>query len=61
MVNTIRTRFGFWYEEEVHGSMKFEAELGLQSEDKVVVIPCGSRQVCAESSLQRASRPQVLK
>ena len=55
MVNTIRTRFGFWYEEEVHGSMKFEAELGLQSEDKVVVIPCGSGQVCAESSLQRAS------
>lgn len=38
---TIRTRFGFWYKEEVDSSVKLEAELGLEPEDQVVVVASG--------------------
>lgn len=38
---TIRTRFGFWYKEEVNSSVKLEAELGLEPEDQVVVVASG--------------------
>lgn len=48
---TIRTRFGFWYKEKVNGSVKLEAELGLEPEDQVVVVASGCRQVSAEGSL----------
>lgn len=48
---TIRTRFGFWYKEEVNSSVKLEAELGLEPEDQVVVVASGGWQVSAEGSL----------
>lgn len=48
---TIRTRFGFWYQEEVDGSVELEAELRLEPEDQVVVVAGGGRQVSAECGL----------
>lgn len=48
---TIRTRFGFWYQEEVDGSVELEAELRLEPEDQVVVVAGGGRQVSAEGGL----------
>lgn len=48
---TIRTRFGFWYQEEVDSSVELKTELRLEPEDQVVVVAGGGRQVSAEGSL----------
>lgn len=44
----IRIRFGFWYQEEVNSFMEFKIEFRLESEDQVVVVVGGGRQVSAE-------------